>query len=234
VTSNLNSTFDDDPAGYDALRDGWLFRRRLREVERHLASARAGDTVLEIGSGTGLLLRRLAPGRPDLKFLGVEPIEAYVRFANDTAGSEGVDNVTFVTGFAEDLLGLDLPTADLVLSNDVLHHVTDIDLVCKNVAGMVQDWGQWLVIEPNPQNPWVVWFHTRTEGESVFRVKRFERAAAQAGWQVLQRGHLFLVPHAMRTPPEVIARAERAFEHLPVISGGTLIRLTRANLGAST
>jgi ubiquinone/menaquinone biosynthesis C-methylase UbiE len=228
VSSGLNSTFDDDPAGYDAHRDVWLFRRRLREIMGHLTSARAGDTVLEIGSGTGLLLRRLAAARPDLKFVGVEPIEGYVDFANEAADSEGIGNVSFMQGFAEDLLDLGLPTVDMVLTNDVLHHVADIDQVCRSVAGVAHEWGQWLVIEPNPQNPWVVWYHTRTEGEAVFHIRKFEKAAGRNGWLVVQRGHLFLVPHAVATPPKALVWAEGAFERLPVVSGGTLIRLSRA------
>ena len=222
----LNSHFDDDPGGYEALRVGWLFQRRLREILGHLSSLRAGDTVVEIGSGTGLLLRHLASERPDLRFFGVEPIAGYVDYANGEAANAG--NVSFVQGFAEDLADLGLPKADMVLTNDVLHHVADIEAVCRSVADATQDWGQWLVIEPNPQNPWVIWFHTRTDGEALFHTRKFTRAAGRNGWQVTQRGHLFLVPQAVRTPPRALVRAEEALERLPVVSGGTLIRLSRS------
>ena len=232
MTGSLNSHYDDAPAGYDELRAGWLFDRRLREVAGQLSTLRPGDTVLEVGCGTGMLLRELAGARPDLSFVGVEPIEAYVEHAQ--ALGADIPNATFVQGFAEQLEELDLPPADMVLTNDVLHHVADMDRVCASVAAVSTEWAQWLAIEPNPQNPWVIWYHTRTEGEALFHVRRFTRSAAAAGWTVVQRGHLFLVPQAVRTPPRALVTAERALERLPVLSGGTLLRLAREQAGPGT
>lgn len=226
MTQKLNSSFDDDPAQYESLRAGWLFRRRVSEVLAHLRSLRAGDTVLELGCGTGQLISELSRARPDLNFIGVEPIGGYVDYAREIHGSES--GVIFVQGFAERLQELEVSTADMILSNDVLHHMADLGEVCRSAAGVSHRWTQWLAIEPNPQNPYVIWYHTRTEGEALFPVRRFTRSASDAGWHLVQRDHLFLVPQAIRTPPRPLVAAERMFERLPVISGGTLLRLTRS------
>ncbi|MFZ4517539.1 MAG: class I SAM-dependent methyltransferase [Microthrixaceae bacterium] len=223
----LNAQFDDDPDGYDARREGWLFERRLRELRLHLDTLRDGDTVVEVGSGTGLLLRRLAAERPALRFVGVEPIEGYVDFARSRAAE--LPNLRFEVGTGERLAESDPGRADLVLTNDVLHHVEDLDATCAGVGDVARPWTQWVAIEPNPQNPWVIWYHTRTEGEALFRPRAFLAAAARHGWSAVQRAHLFLVPQAIARPPRPLVLAERGLERLPVLSGGSLIRLVRGS-----
>lgn len=226
-TPACNSLFDDDPEKYAELREGWLFERRVRHVVDFLAAARPGDVVLEIGPGTGGLLERLAAARPDLRFRGVEPIGSYVKYASDRWTDHDPEHLRMLHGFAEDLDELDLEPADWVLSNDVLHHVLDFTRTAAAVAAVAKPWAQWLAIEPNPQNPWVVWYHTRTPGEQVFRERRFLAAAAATGWELCGREHLFLVPQALKRPPRSLVTLERVFERLPVISGGTALRLSR-------
>jgi len=188
--------------------------------------ARPGDVVLEVGCGTGGLLRRLSAERPDLRFRGVEPLESYVEFCGRQSTVDA-DRLTVVQGFAENLGTLDLPKADWILTNDVLHHVDDFLLATQGLAAVSQPWAQWLSIEPNPQNPWVIWYHTRTEGERVFHARTFLKAARESGWELLNSDRLFLVPQAIRQPPKVLQLAERGAERMPVISGGLLLHLSR-------
>jgi glycosyltransferase involved in cell wall biosynthesis/ubiquinone/menaquinone biosynthesis C-methylase UbiE len=216
----LNAQFDDDPEGYERQRQVWLFERRVRHVLEFLAPARPGDVVLEVGCGTGLLLRRLAHERPDLRFRGVEPLSSYVEYSNERVAEAGLVECRVQQGFAENLATLSLEAADWVLSNDVLHHVDDLELTVKSVAEVTRPWARWLAIEPNPTNPWVIWYHNRTPGEQVFPTRRFVDAAKRNGWTIRDREHLFLVPQAVVRPPRLLRAAERAFERLPVISGG--------------
>lgn len=130
---NLNAGYDDDPSGYDRLRSGWMQRRRVDRFADVLSSARAGDTVLELGSGTGAILEALAERRPDLHLVGVEPIGKYVKFAAQRLSGVGA-GATIREGTAEEVDQLGLPPVDWVISSDVLHHVTDESAAAEAVA----------------------------------------------------------------------------------------------------
>ena len=68
-----NAGFDDRPQTYDELRaEGHMARRRVEFYTRVVDET--PGLVLELGSGTGTLLRRLAASRPDRTFVGVEPL----------------------------------------------------------------------------------------------------------------------------------------------------------------
>jgi tRNA G46 methylase TrmB len=69
-----NSVYDADPARYHALRSCWLNQRRGCFVETWLRQQPAGP-VLELGSGTGMLLNRLAAALPDREFCGLDPLD---------------------------------------------------------------------------------------------------------------------------------------------------------------
>jgi 2-polyprenyl-3-methyl-5-hydroxy-6-metoxy-1,4-benzoquinol methylase len=157
----------------------------------------------------------------------VEPIESYVKYASGRWEGIDPDRLRMVAGFAEDLAELDLEPVDWILSNDVLHHVRDLTATGAAVAALARPWARWLAIEPNPQNPWVIWYHTRTAGEQVFNERGFVAAATSTGWQLTGKDHLFLVPQAIKSPPAALVAMERALERLPVISGGTALHLVR-------
>lgn len=75
-------------------------------------------TVLDIGCGTGDVIVNLSRIYPSTKFLGYEPSqEAYRRSQGKQAG----DHIRFVTG---KFIPAHLPV-DLLISNDVLEHVSD-------------------------------------------------------------------------------------------------------------
>jgi SAM-dependent methyltransferase len=228
-----NAAFDDDPDGYDALRaHGHMARRR----HDHLSAAVAATPghVLELGSGTGTLLRDLAARHPDRVFRGVEPLPAYVEYARERARRDGLTNVRFDVGVGEDLAAV-VPDgwADLVLTVDTLHHVVDGSRVVREVARAAVPGGRWLAMEPNRQHPYVWLYHTLTPGERTFPPGRFLRVAAAGGWRLHARGRMFVVPSGVDRLPGWAARAERALERLPVVSGAVVLDLRRAGVSAA-
>src|SRR5690242_15411804 len=96
----LNASHDDDPRGYDDQRSAaWLATRRLELFLSHVD--KSSGTVVELGAGTGTLLRALAAERPDRQFVGIEPLPNYVEFATEKAAEEGLSNVRFLVGTGE-------------------------------------------------------------------------------------------------------------------------------------
>jgi SAM-dependent methyltransferase len=97
----LNSHWDGRPHEYDELRACWLNQRRLAFLVDQIRATNlpSGATVLEVGSGTGWLLRRLAARFPEHRFVELEPDAAYVDFARQNAQPNEQHSV----GVAEEL-----------------------------------------------------------------------------------------------------------------------------------
>ena len=224
----FNAEYDESPERYDALRDCWLNERRLAfiagEIARHPPSP--GCRVLEIGSGTGWLLRRLAEKFPELRFIGLEPIEGYVSFAR----SQGPrSNVSLALGRAEEAHEVVDGVVDLILSSDVLHHVDSHSMTAASLSRIARVGATWIAIEPNWKNPYVFFGSASKPGEKNFWPRAFEREARRAGWEREAQGHLFLIPPFWRKPPGWMKAIESRLERIPWVAGGVYLRLKRVD-----
>jgi ubiquinone/menaquinone biosynthesis C-methylase UbiE len=229
----LNAGFDDDPERYDRLRAGGHMARRRAEYFTQVVGDCPGD-VLELGCGTGTLLRRLAAAHPDRRFLGVDPIPGYVDYARRLAEEEGLANVRFVAGAGEELEALVPPRSfGLVVSVDTLHHVTDMDRVTAAVHRVTAPDGRWRVMEPNRWHPYVWLYHVLTRGERTFPVGSFLRRARRAGWTPAGRSTMFAVPSGVPALPAALARAERWLERVPPLAGAVVLDLVRTPVSAA-
>ena len=219
-----NAHYDDDPDGYDRLRSGWLNRRRAAFFVDQVRAARP-EVVVEVGCGTGRLLTELAAAAPSARFIGVEPLAEYVEFGRGLITDAGVTNVELHVGAGEDIADL-VPegVADLVVSSDVLHHVTSLREVARNVRTVARPGSRWLVVEPSAANPYVGAFQALTRGERNFRTRAFLRAAAP-GWSLLGRDRMFLIPAAIDEPPRWLVGLERRLERLPGFGGAVTLDL---------
>jgi 2-polyprenyl-3-methyl-5-hydroxy-6-metoxy-1,4-benzoquinol methylase len=220
----LNAVWDGRPEEYDAHRIGWLAERRLEFIANWLPPGPL--RVLEIGSGTGRLLLDLLARRPDLDAVGIEPLEGYVEYSRKQAAALDLP-ARYAVGTGEALAGA-LPAGfapDVILTNDVLHHVADMTAATAAAAAACAPGARWLALEPNPRNPYVVVAHTLRRGEQVFDRHAFVAAASQAGWRLTRQGSLFLVPPQLREPPAPLVTLERALEHRPRLAGGIALEL---------
>src|SRR4051794_32325153 len=220
-----NAGFDDRPEDYDRLRAaGHMAHRRLDHFTQVVD--RVPGSVLEVGTGTGTLLSALAARRPDRTFVGVEPLPNYVDFANERARQDGLGNVRFEAGTAEDLAGLVEPASvGLVITVDMLHHVQDLGRTVREVRRVVSPGGRWHAMEPNRVHPYVWTYHVLVPGERTFPVRRFLAEATAAEWELCEKSRLFLFPSGVRRVPERLARLERRWEHVPVLAGGVTLEL---------
>ena len=224
----LNSHYDGDPERYAHLRESWLSTHRLDFVADTLATARPGDRVLEIGSGTGNLLTALALRRPDLTLIGTEPLPNYVEYAARQAAAAGAGNVTYQVATGETLEPAMLPgPVQWIVSNDTLHHVEDVELCTSRLAAVADRGARWLATEPSVLNPYMALMHVVRPGERNFHPRPFVRAAARHGWAVQSKRYLFLIPSALARPPGWLKATERALERVPVLGAGVGILLAR-------
>lgn len=222
----LNASHDDDPDGYDDQRSaGWLAERRHAMFLSHVD--RSEGTVVELGSGTGTLLRALAGSRPDREFVGIEPLPNYVEFANGKAREQGLANVRFAVGTGErppaDLV--DSP-AGLLINVDTLHHVVDEAAVAREMFRLTRPGATWVVMEPNRWNAYMALYHAVTPGERNFRSGSFLRRAEGAGWTVTAPAYVLAIPGAIPEPPAWAKRVERLSERIPVVGGAVVLQLT--------
>jgi len=219
----LNSIWDDDPVGYAALRECWLNTRRQLYIERYVGALRDGDVVLEIGSGTGNLLRSLAIKYTRLTFVGIEPLTPYVSFSNQQSLDCGLSNVKFLAGSGEEASLLVRDKCRLILTNDVLHHVDNQQALSCSLASVSDELTEWLAIEPNYLNMYTLYKQATAPGERNFFPSRF--LANAAAWRLLRSRYLFLIPPFVKDPPPFIKIIERSLEWVPLLAGGVFLHL---------
>jgi ubiquinone/menaquinone biosynthesis C-methylase UbiE len=223
----LNASFDDVPDAYDRLRaSGHMARRRAEYFEGVVAES--SGLVLEVGCGTGSLLRYLAARFPKRTFVGVEPLSTYVDFARQQAAEADLTNVRFEVGMGEELAALAGPVpAGLVISVDMLHHVRDMGKVAREILRVTAPGGRWTAQEPNAIHPYVWLYHTLTAGERTFPARSFLDIARGAGWQPVGRDTMYLFPSGVAKVPAWAERLERRAERLRPISGAVVLHLVR-------
>lgn len=94
--------------------------QQLRDRILTLASPRAGDVVVDVGAGTGLLTLPIAQTAKRVWAVDISP--AMGEYLRAKAASAGLENVETVTASAESLPLVE-GNADLVVSNYCFHHL---------------------------------------------------------------------------------------------------------------
>jgi ubiquinone/menaquinone biosynthesis C-methylase UbiE len=232
MNMKLNSIWDGRPEEYSALRKCWLNERRSIYIQEFLKTLeRPGAKVLEIGSGTGELLLDLAKSRPELRFMGVEPQGSYIEFSRKAAQSQNISNANFIEGSAENVKELiGQGQVDLVLSNDMLHHVGSVDSVTQSVRAVCKANAKWLCIEPNVMNPYVWMGQAFRQGERNFFPGHFVKQASRSGWKLKNREYLFLIPPFMKSPSDWLKIVEKRLEGVAFVAGGVALSLESVGL----
>lgn len=140
----------------------WLQRAffdRAHQATLALAAniVREPVSILDVGCGTGKLLRRAATYWPEAHLIGVDPANGMIEMAKRLT-----PNATFSTGMAE-ALPLQDASVDLALSTISFHHWQDQAAGIREIARVLRPGGYFLLVDASFPD-WLV---------RVFRLKRF-------------------------------------------------------------
>ena len=117
----------DDPAAFD--RKVAITRERIRP----------GDTVLNVGCGTGSLSLRLADTGATLH--GVDISSEMVRIARAKVAAAGVDNIQFHVSRFEDFDAFGPASVDVLMAYSLVHLVDDIPGTLRQMHDLVRPGG---------------------------------------------------------------------------------------------
>ena len=101
----------------------------------------AGDTILDLGCGTGELSAYLAElVGPEGKVVAVDPDKERLLLAQQSFGE--AKNLSFVEGSASNFPGIRSMSYDIIFSNFVIHWISDKQEVFKNMFGSLKHGGK--------------------------------------------------------------------------------------------
>jgi SAM-dependent methyltransferase len=137
--------FDARARGYDR---GWLGRLHHQIADRTAALAAslvpAPRRVLDIGCGTGYLLRSLAVRYPEAsELVGVDPAPSMIEVARRSSGDE---RLSFAGGLAEHLASRDR-SFDLVVSTTSFDHWSDQRAGLRECARVLAPGGRLVLVD---------------------------------------------------------------------------------------
>jgi ubiquinone/menaquinone biosynthesis C-methylase UbiE len=119
----------------------FIFDRAHAAVLDAAAGGVAPDTVLDVGCGTGRLLRAAAVRWPETRLLGVDPAEGMVRVARELTPA-----ATFYVASAEALPLADA-SVDLVTSTLSFHHWHDQAAGLREIARVLGPGGRFILVD---------------------------------------------------------------------------------------
>ena len=163
--------------------------RALRERLVELARLESGESVLDVGCGTGALAiaakDRLGPGG---QVCGVDPSSEMVARARRKATRAGVD-VRFETAAIEALPFPDA-TFDAVLSSLMLHHLNEEDRGqgIAEIARVLKSGGKFLAVDIGGRDGKQRSLFHRIRRHAHFDLDGLTLALDRAGLQIVERG----------------------------------------------
>lgn len=164
----------DDPA-----RDAWQLPGRVIAT----FNLKRGQTVADVGAGTGYFTVRLAKSNASPKVYASDIEPSMVTYLRERAAKESLDNVIVVQASPD---GPNLPEpVDLILIVNTYHHIGDRETYFRKLATSLKAGGQVAIIDFKPDSP------TGPPKEFRFPPEQFQSEMGKAGYKLTAR-HRFL------------------------------------------
>jgi ArsR family transcriptional regulator len=169
--------FRDAAADWDRLRDRTL--GPPHHVDRLLELVGDGGTVVDLGTGTGVLLPRLAPS--SARLIGIDASPEMLELAQRRVEEAALPRTDLRLGRLEHL-PLSDGEADTMIANLVLHHVADPREVLREIRRGLAEGGRLLIadLEERDDEPFWKALGARWPG---FRPQEVEEWLAAAGFR---------------------------------------------------
>jgi ubiquinone/menaquinone biosynthesis C-methylase UbiE len=134
--------------------DAFPSARRLQDWAIAAAAVQQGDQIVDLGSGTGTMTRRLAKlvapaastDGPTGRVTGVEPNARLRAVAASRAADNGVQNLSFIDGLAG-ALPFASSSMDLVWCERVLQHLIDPQTAIDDIARVLRPGGRAVLLD---------------------------------------------------------------------------------------
>ena len=176
-------------------------RSRVYRQIVYLAGVQPGDSVLDVGSSSGYLARKLATAAgPAGHVTGVDPSEAAISYARRRA----LPTMTFTIGVAQDL---DLPDAsfDVVTCTLAIHHIParKREAAFREMYRVTKPGGRLLAADFDPaRRPLPLHPGGLRMRRASATVGPLDELAAAAGYRVESSGQLSLLRYVRAVRPE--------------------------------
>jgi ubiquinone/menaquinone biosynthesis C-methylase UbiE len=176
-------------------------RRRVYQQIVSLSGVRPGDSVLDVGSSSGYLARKLAAAAgPAGHITGVDPSGAAIAYARQHSPS----SMTFTVGTAQDL---DLRDAifDVVTCTLAIHHIParQRQAAFREMYRVTKPGGRLLAADFDPsRRPLTLHPGGQRMRRAAVTVGPLEELAATAGYQIESTGQLPLLRYVLAIRPE--------------------------------
>jgi SAM-dependent methyltransferase len=131
------------PLAYEAFHHLIGARRWLRRFAEEVVQAKKGDRILDLGCGTGALLRYLPP---TTFYIGIDRNEDYITRARRTYGERG----KFICDEVANLSTYRFAPMDIAVAIGLLHHLDDalaLQLL-KTIAHLLKRSGELITVDP--------------------------------------------------------------------------------------
>ena len=145
-----SSKVDEIADGTSEMEYNWeMLKDMIFNVPGLFRQLEAGISVLEVGSGGGIALHRIAAHFPNSRFVGTDIASKYVDAGNKMAREEGLKNITFQIGDVTALPNDWDNKFDYVFCMKVIHDIWKPGLALKEIFRVLKPGHHFSMIEIN-------------------------------------------------------------------------------------